>query len=453
MSALGAFEGIWGSSNPPSTAPVTSTNDTGPVSNLSGRAIVVTGCASGIGRAVAHHLAERGVRLALTDKDAQGGRELCQEIKQRGLKVDMAFAALDVTDENAVGKLMRTFKKSYKRLDGLVNCAGVNFPPRSVTNIDLEYYTLTMDTNLKGTFAFCKHFVASLKRDEEDQIVERPNGGYSIVNIGSNASLNGIENTSIYCASKHAVLGFSRSLAREVASQNCRVNVAAPGPIDTPLLHQHFANTEQEEQSLDQVIDQVPMQRFGKPEEVANVVGFLLGSESSYVTGAVIPVDGFSQLSEKVSSSLPSSNSFQSIAGIEGKSDGTVYSGPSEGGTGGGTRLDRGGRKGKWWDDEGGTSVFSISLRGAQTFFPFINLCIYIALAAFQSRWKVGVSFLVGLSLFFNIEALLHGGLLLSTALAADKLKFLRSLDRIMRQIRVAAIINTFQAFCMVLLA
>ena len=120
--------------------------------------------------------------MALTDKDSQGGRDLCQEIKSRGFKIDMVFAALDITDEQAVGKLVRTFKKSYKRLDGLVNCAGLNFPPKSLTNIDLEYYNLTIDTNLKGTFGFCKHFFNSLKKDEEnDELVEKPLGGYSIV--------------------------------------------------------------------------------------------------------------------------------------------------------------------------------------------------------------------------------------------------------------------------------
>ncbi|GAA5888021.1 hypothetical protein JCM16303_000182 [Sporobolomyces ruberrimus] len=166
--------------------------------------------------------------------------------------------------------------------------------------------------------------------------------------------------------------------------------------------------------------------------------------------GLLDKVPGFSQLSEKISSSLPTSGSFQSIAGIEGKTDGTVHSGPSMGN--GGTRI-VGGRKASWWNDEDGTSMLSLSIRGLQTFFPFVNLCIYIALAAFQNRWKVGVSFLVGLGIFFNVEALLHGGILLATGIVADKLKFLRSLDCVMKQIRVAAIVNALQSLCMLLMA
>ncbi|GAA6025591.1 hypothetical protein JCM11491_004769 [Sporobolomyces phaffii] len=171
--------------------------------------------------------------------------------------------------------------------------------------------------------------------------------------------------------------------------------------------------------------------------------------------GLLDKVPGLSKWSEKVSASLPtsSSTSFHSVAGIEGKGDGTVHSGPdsSAGGGGAGTRFVQ--ARASSWSDEDASSMFSISVRALQTFLPFINLCIYIALAAFQARWNVGVSFLVGLGLFFNVEALLHGGLLLATALAADKLKFLRSLDRVTRQIRVAVIINSFQALCMILMA
>ncbi|GAA5933801.1 SDR family NAD(P)-dependent oxidoreductase [Sporobolomyces koalae] len=468
MSALNAFEGIFGASNAASTASISTPASAGPSSSvtngdLNGRAIVVTGCASGIGRAVAIYLAERGARLALTDKDAQGGRDLCQDIKQRGLKSDMAFAALDCTDEAAVGKLVRTFRKSYKRLDGLVNCAGVNFPPRSVDTVDLEYYSLTLDTNLKGTFAFCKHFVASVKKDQQDdQEPQHRPGGYSIVNLGSTASLSGTENASIYTASKHAIAGFSKSLARETASIGIRVNTVAPGPIDTPLLHAHC----QDPEALDDLIDKIPMQRIGHPDEVAKVVGFLLGSESSYVTGAVIPVDG--RLLSSLTSwflkglthtwvlagginKLSSSNSFQSVSGIEGKQDGRILSGPASSRE---HQVSKGRSPGqKWWDDEDGTSLLAISLRGLQTVLPFVNLCIYIALAAFQSRWKVGVSFLVGLSLFFNVETLLHGAALLVISIAADNFRVLRSLDRLMRPIRVAVILNSFQAFCMLIMA
>lgn len=294
MSALSAFDGMWGSSSaaptPPAPAPSTLSTSTAS-SPLHDRAIIVTGCGSGIGRATAILLAERGARLALTDLDAQAGRELCQEIKRRGYPVDMVFAALDCTDENAVGKLMRTFKKSYKRLDGIVNCAGIDPASPESHLVEFDLYQRTMDVNVKGSFAFSKHFAAAAVKDAQDD-VQPPAGGYSIVNLGATASLTGIENSSVYCASKHAVLGFSRAIAKEYAANQVRCNVVCPGPIDTPLLHAHYAAAEGSDLSLDDAIERVPMKRIGQPEEVARVIAFLLGYESSYVTGAAIPVDG-----------------------------------------------------------------------------------------------------------------------------------------------------------------
>ncbi|GAA5934112.1 hypothetical protein JCM10213_008528 [Rhodosporidiobolus nylandii] len=170
--------------------------------------------------------------------------------------------------------------------------------------------------------------------------------------------------------------------------------------------------------------------------------------------GLLDKLPGLSALSAQASSALPRSNSAFSVSGIEGKPGQGVFSGHQEAhalGAAGGARKVDGGRA--WWDDEDGDSPLSVLLRGLQTFFPFINLCIYIALASFQSKWGVGVSFLVGLSLFFVLEGLIHGAVILSTILLADKFHFLRGLERAFKQVRIAVIVNAFQSFCFLLMA
>ena len=145
---------------------------------LKGRAIVVTGAASGIGRATALLLAASGARLALTDQDQDAGREICAKIRDDH-KTDVVFATLDVTDHDAVAKLMRTFLKSYKRLDGLVNCAGVNLDLIPQHETPMELYRKTMDINVQGSYSFCQAYLQGIL--SPNNLVQPPSGCYSIV--------------------------------------------------------------------------------------------------------------------------------------------------------------------------------------------------------------------------------------------------------------------------------
>ncbi|KAK4048884.1 Glucose 1-dehydrogenase peroxisomal 2,4- dienoyl-CoA reductase [Microbotryomycetes sp. JL201] len=249
---------------------------------LSGRTIVVTGAASGIGCALALELAAAGARLALVDK--MSGEDVCNKIKSRYENaVDIAYATLDLTKSEDVAKVMRSFRSTFGRLDGLVNCAGINLPAEDLASTPATVFSSTMDVNVVAVWHTMQSFLRVVQAQSgTTESCTPPRGGYSIVNIGSTASLTGIAESAAYCASKHAVLGMSRACAKEVAQHNVRVNVVAPGPVDTPLLRNLMDSSGASEQDI---LRPVPMNRLAQPEEIAKVIAFLLGPDASYVTG------------------------------------------------------------------------------------------------------------------------------------------------------------------------
>ena len=233
-----------------------------------------------MGEAVAKKLADNGAFVYVTDINLGGIKRVAQEILGNG---GMASAVpLDVTDYKQVTKLIEEILKEDDKIDILVNNAGILRRRASIADIPEEEWDLVMNVNVKGVFNCSKAVLPTMK--------ERRYG--KIVNISSTAGRSTSElGGAAYTASKAAVLGFSRHLAREAAAFNINVNAVCPGLIDTPMVRE---TTTPEE--LEKFIRDIPMGRLGSPEEEANLVLFLVSDASSYINGATIDVTGASLL-------------------------------------------------------------------------------------------------------------------------------------------------------------
>jgi NAD(P)-dependent dehydrogenase (short-subunit alcohol dehydrogenase family) len=238
--------------------------------------VLVTGALTGIGRATALAFAREGARVVISGRRDDEGQKLAAELQKLGAEAE--FLRSDVRHEDDVRNLIDKTVSRFGRLDAAVNCAGTEGTPGPLTEQTAETYAATFDTNVLGTLLSMKH----------EMRVMLAQGSGSIVNISSTYGRTGAAGASLYSASKHAVEGLTKSAALEAASSGVRVNMVAPGPIDTGML-KRFTGTDERKAGLTAT---VPLKRVGRPEEIAQTIVFLSSDKASFITGAVYPVDG-----------------------------------------------------------------------------------------------------------------------------------------------------------------
>jgi NAD(P)-dependent dehydrogenase (short-subunit alcohol dehydrogenase family) len=240
---------------------------------------VVTGAASGLGREIALLFAEEGGSVVAADVDESGLAAVAEAIERRGGRV--VAQRCDVTSEEDVVAAIGRARDEFGGLDFMVNNAGVQLE-QPLLETSNEQYDWVFDVNVRGVFWGCKHAVAAM----------RDSGGGTIVNTASALSLVADPFLPVYTASKHAVLGLTRSVATGYAEHGIRCNCVCPGDMETPMIRRYWEATPDPVAARAEMEAMYPAKRIGQPEEVARGVLFLASDESSYVNGAAMQIDG-----------------------------------------------------------------------------------------------------------------------------------------------------------------
>lgn len=247
---------------------------------LKDKVAIVTGAGSGIGRATAVRFAAEGAKVTVADINVDGGRKTVELISKGG--GEAVFVKTDVSKGRETRAMIDSTVDRWKKLDIMVNNAGVNLPCLIHEPEAEEIFDRTVAVNYKGTFFGCKYAVEHMLRQ----------GKGAIVNIGSGNSIVAEPFLSIYCGTKGAIAQFTKGVGIDYAKHNIRINCIAPGFIDTPINYAHAEKLGGVDEVYAALPEAIPLGRAGTPAEVANLCLFLASDEASYITASVYVIDG-----------------------------------------------------------------------------------------------------------------------------------------------------------------
>jgi NAD(P)-dependent dehydrogenase (short-subunit alcohol dehydrogenase family) len=243
---------------------------------------LITGGTEGIGLATVQRFVREGARVVMAAREAERGARVLAELRTAGGTA--AFMACDIGRPDAAEQLVAFTLTAFGRLDIAVNNAAADIRMAPTAEVTEAEFDTSIAVNLKGLWLCMKHEIAAMQRT----------GGGAIVNVASINGLSGTPTASIYSATKHAVIGLTRSAARETIAQGIRINAVCPGATDTPFQHRpHLGLSDHEHQARQaRLAEVIPLGRLGRPDEVAAAIAWLCSAESSYVVGHSLVIDG-----------------------------------------------------------------------------------------------------------------------------------------------------------------
>lgn len=254
------------------------------MANLKGKVIIVTGAAMGLGLAAAEVLASQGADLALVDYNAEALEQTKTDLQSKYPENKFLTVAADVSVEENVKHYVEETVKTFGKVDGLYNNAGIEGKQAPLIDYDINVFKKVIDINLLGVYYGMKYVIPELQK----------NGGGRIVNVASVGGIRGVINQTAYVATKHAVAGMTKNAALEYGKDNILTNAIAPGAILTPMVTEAFkqVNPDDPKAAEKEYASRNPTRRLGDPMDVGHLVAYLLSDENGYVSGQVIAIDG-----------------------------------------------------------------------------------------------------------------------------------------------------------------